>query len=69
MDILGYLESCCWRIVNTDQGLVCTLNVIQLCFAYIIHKLSHNLTKTSKIDKKLKLIPDVFAAEELRCER
>ena len=62
MNILGYLESC-WSIVNTDQGSPCTLAVIHLCSAHVMHKLSHNLTKTFKIDKKLKqLILHVFAA-------
>ena len=62
MNIIGYLESC-WSIVNTDQGSPCTLTVIHLCSAHVMHRLSHNLTKTFKIDKKMKqLILHVFTA-------
>ena len=62
MKILGYLESC-WKIVSTDGGSLGTLSVIHLCSAHIMHRISHNLTKTYKIDKNFKqLIQHVFAA-------
>ena len=54
MNILGYLESC-WNIVNTDEGTFVTFNCYSFC-SHITHRLSHTLTKTFTIDKKLKQI-------------
>ncbi|KAI6648569.1 hypothetical protein LOD99_8049 [Oopsacas minuta] len=64
INILGYLESY-WRNVNSDERSVDVdvFTVIHLCSAYVMHKLSQNLSKTFKIDKTLKqLILHVFAA-------
>ena len=49
--------------MNIWGGSLGTLSVIHLCSAHIMHRMSHNMTKTYKIDQNFKqLILHVFAA-------
>ena len=54
-NILNYLDYC-WECIAKNKNLFATTTVLHICSAQIMHRISYNLEKKFKIDKRLKRI-------------
>ena len=54
ISVLNYLEKC-WSFVINNEDLSMT-TILHLCTAHIMHRISYNLNKKFKLNKKLKQI-------------